>query len=57
MAERAAPAGEGDTLVAWAPADGWLAWLARGWRLCGHGLAPVHRSHAAYAVLVWRPAE
>ena len=40
--------------VAWAPLDGWVNWLARGWKLCGYGLPVQHAGHGYYSVLVHR---
>lgn len=44
----------GDQLVMWAPLDGFVAYLAEGWRLSGM-VQPGLTHHGRYSVLLWRP--
>lgn len=42
-----------DVLLAWAPLDSWLIWLALGWQLADNAWIAGH--HLTYSVPVWRP--
>ena len=45
----------GDQLVMWAPIDGFLPYLAKGWRLSGM-VQPAETYAGLYSVLLWKPA-
>ena len=39
-------------MLAYAPLDGFLTWLAQGWRFCGHVVEPMHGHHGQYSCLM-----
>lgn len=43
-----------DCLVIYAPVDGFLRFLAQGWRLC-FIVEPIQAHHGAWSMWMWRP--
>ncbi len=46
----------GTVLTIIAPRDGWLLYLAQGWRFEGDVPWPMAGGHGRWSIMMWRPA-